>query len=128
SMAARASLLSGPGKCIIKRLDDQRIARRPAVPVAGEQAAPGAVAPRHEPEAVVLDLVNPALAGRGLVGGGWKAGFDEARPVRGQALPQTLDQHAPNLGGRRQESNRWMPRNPYCGRRQRWHRTDQRRP
>ena len=48
-------------------------------------------APGHEPEAVVLDLVNPVGAGRGLAGWGWEAGFDEARPVSGQALTQQFD-------------------------------------
>ena len=55
---------------------------------------------------VVLDLVNPVGAGRGLVGGGWEAGFDEALPVGRKPLTHTLDQHAANLGGRGQESNR----------------------
>ena len=59
----------------------------------------------HQPEAVVLDLVNPVGAGRGLVGGRWEARFDEARPVRGKPRTHTLDQHAPNLGGRGAESN-----------------------
>ena len=54
----------------------------------------------------MLDLVNPVGAGRRLVGGGREAGFDEARPVGGQALTHTLDQHAAYLGGRCEESNR----------------------
>ena len=33
----------------------------------------------------MLDLVNPVGAGRRLVGGGWKAGFDEACPVSRRA-------------------------------------------
>ena len=41
-----------------------------------------------------------------LVGWGWEAGFDEDRPVSGQALTHTLDQHAANLGGCGEESNR----------------------
>ena len=63
---------------------------------------------RHEPVAVVLDLVNPVGAGRGLVGWGWEARLDEARPVGGQALAHTLDQHAANLGSRGEELNRNM--------------------
>jgi hypothetical protein len=59
----------------------------------------------HQPVAVVLDLVNPVGAGRGLVGGGRKAGLDEFG-VGGEAPTHTLDQHAPNLGGRGAESNR----------------------
>ena len=82
------------------------IALRPVVAPAGDQPDAHGVAPGHEPEAVVLDLVNPVGAGRRLVGGGREAGFDEARPVGGQALTHTLDQHAANLGGRCEESNR----------------------
>ena len=54
----------------------------------------------------MLDFVNPIRAGRRLVGWGWEAGFDEDRPVSGQALRHTLDQHAANLGGCGEESNR----------------------
>ena len=53
----------------------------------------------------MLDLVNPVGAGRGLVGGGREAGLDEARPFSGKPLTHTLNQHAPNLGGRGEESN-----------------------
>ena len=42
------------------RIEDQRVARRPVVAVAGEQADADGVAPRHQAEAVVLDLVNQA--------------------------------------------------------------------
>ena len=42
----------------------------------------------------MLDLVNPVGAGRGLVGGGWEAGFDK-RSTR----------HAAYLGGGGKESN-----------------------
>jgi hypothetical protein len=59
----------------------------------------------REPVAVV-DLVNPVRAGRGLVGGGREAGLDEARPLGGKPRTHTLDQHAVNLGGRGEESNR----------------------
>ena len=51
------------------------------------------VAAGHQPIAVVLDLVNPVGAGRGLAGWGWEAGVDEARSVGGQTLTHTLDQH-----------------------------------
>ena len=53
----------------------------------------------------MLDFVNPIRAGRRLVGWGWEAGFDEDRPVSGQTLTHTLDQHAANLGSRSQGSN-----------------------
>jgi hypothetical protein len=46
----------------------------------------------------VLDLVNPVGAGRGLVGRGWEAGFDEACPVNGKPLTHTLEQHSGNVG------------------------------
>lgn len=36
------------------------------------------IAAHHQPQAVVLDLVNPIGTGRRLVGGGRKAGLDEA--------------------------------------------------
>jgi hypothetical protein len=64
------------------------------------------VAAGHQPIAVVLDLVNPVGAGRGAVGWGGQAGFDEARSVGGKPLTHTLDQHAANLGGRGVESSR----------------------
>ena len=97
---------AGPHLEVVHGLDHQRIALRPVVAPAGDQPDADGVAPGHEPKAVVLDLVNPVGAGRGLVGGGREAGFDEARPVGGKPLTHTLDQHAPNLGGRGEELNR----------------------
>src|SRR3954451_6550235 len=73
---------------------------RPVVASAGDKPDAHGIAPARQPEAVVLDLVNPIGAGRGLVGWRREAGFNEARPLGGQALTHTLDQHAPNLGGR----------------------------
>jgi len=61
--------------------------------------------PNPPPLHIVLDLVNPVGVGRGLVGGGREAGLDEFG-VGGEAPTHTLDQHAPNLGGRGAESNR----------------------
>ena len=52
------------------------------------------IAPGHEPEAVVLDLVNPRRAGRGFVGWGQQARLNEARPVSGKALTQQLNHAA----------------------------------
>ena len=49
---------------------------------------------QFEAIAAVLDLMNPVGAGRGLVGRGWEAGFDEARPIGGQTLTQQFDRHA----------------------------------
>ena len=62
-------------------LDDERVARCPVVPVAGEQPDAGDVAPDHHAESVVLDLVNPTGAGRRAIGAGWQAGRNEG--VRG---------------------------------------------
>ena len=58
---------------VVHRLDHQWIALRPVIAPAGDQPDAHGVAPVHEPEAIVLDLVNPVGAGRGLV----------ARPRRG---------------------------------------------
>ena len=85
---------------MVHSLDHERIAGRPVIAPAGNQPDANGIATGHEPIAVVLDLVNPVGAGRGLVGGRRKAGLDEACPVGGQALAHMLDQHAANLGGR----------------------------
>src|SRR5262249_56187599 len=50
-------------------LEDQRKASRPVDPVAGEQAHAGGVPTDHYSEAVVLDLMNPAGAGRRTLAG-----------------------------------------------------------
>jgi hypothetical protein len=67
---------------VVHGLDHEWIALRPVVAPAGDQADAHGVAPGHQPETVVLDLVNPVGAGRGLAGWGWEAGFDEAPPVK----------------------------------------------
>jgi hypothetical protein len=51
------------------RLDDQREPRRPVVPVARQQPHAGGTAARHQPVAVMLDLVNPARTARRVLGG-----------------------------------------------------------
>jgi hypothetical protein len=84
---------------VVHGLDHQRIALRPVIAALGDEPDAHGIAAGHQPEAVVLDLVNPIGAGRGLVGRRWEAGFDAARPVSGQALTHTLNQHAANLGG-----------------------------
>jgi hypothetical protein len=61
----------------VNGLDDERIARSPVVPIAGQQADAGWVSARHQAIAVMLDLVNPVRAGRSAVGWGWEAGFDK---------------------------------------------------
>ena len=100
---------AGPHLEVVHGLDHERIACRPAMIAPGDQPDADGIATGHEPEAVVLDFVNPIRAGRRLVGWGWEAGFDEDRPVSGQALTHTPDQHAANLGGCGEESNRMTP-------------------
>src|SRR5437868_5309908 len=56
----------------------------PIVAPSGNQTDADRVAQGHEPEPIMLDLMNPVGAGRGLVGCGWQAGFDEARPFGGK--------------------------------------------
>ena len=91
---------------VVHGLGHQRIALRPVIAALGDEPDAHGIAAGHQPEAVVLDLVNPIGAGRGLVGRRWEAGFDAARPVSGQALTHTLNQHAANLGGGGGESSR----------------------
>jgi hypothetical protein len=84
------------------------LAGGPVVALAGDEPDAHGVPPGHEPEPVVLDLMNPVGAGRGFVGGGREAGLDEFG-VGGKPLTHTLDQHVTNLGSRNQESNRNAP-------------------
>ena len=44
---------------LVHRLDHERVALRPVVAPAGDQPDAHGIAPGHEPEAVVLDLVQP---------------------------------------------------------------------
>jgi hypothetical protein len=53
-------------------------ARRPVVAVVCDQLDAGACAVRLQAEAVVLDLVDPARAGRRRLGKGREAGLDGA--------------------------------------------------
>jgi hypothetical protein len=96
---------STPHLEVVHRLNHERVAGCPVVAPAGDQPDAHRVPASHEPVAVVLDLVNPVGAGRGLVGWGWQAGLNEAGPVSRQALTHTLNQHAANLGSRSEESN-----------------------
>jgi hypothetical protein len=58
--------------------DDQRVALAPVVTTPSKQTD-AAIAPADDqPEAVVLDFVNPLRAGRRLVRDGRDAGVDEA--------------------------------------------------
>ena len=79
---------------VVHGLGHQRIALRPVIAALGDEPDAHGIAAGHQPEAVVLDLVNPVRPRRRLWGGGKQAGLNEVRPVRGQALTQTLDQHA----------------------------------
>jgi hypothetical protein len=99
---------AGPDLEVIHGLGHQRVAVRPVVTPPGNQPDAYGIAPGHEPVAVMFDLVNPVGAGRELVGGGWETGFDEARPVGGQAFTHTLDQHAANSRSRGEESSRHL--------------------
>jgi hypothetical protein len=60
---------AGPHLEVVHGLNDQREARRPVMTAPGDQPDAHGVPAGHEPEAVVLDLVNLVGAGRGLVGG-----------------------------------------------------------
>ena len=84
----------GDGKTILTYRKNQIVFSQGSVADAVFYIQQGNIKLIHQPEAVVLDLVNPVGAGRGLVGGRWEARFDEARPIGGQALTQQFDRHA----------------------------------
>jgi hypothetical protein len=48
------------------------------VTIAGDEPDADGIAPRHQPIAVVLDLMHPIRAARQPVGGGRKTRLDEA--------------------------------------------------
>jgi hypothetical protein len=50
---------AGPHIEVIHGLDHKRVALRPVVAPAGDQPDAHGIAAGHQPEAVVLDLVNP---------------------------------------------------------------------
>ena len=87
----------------LDRLGDEREAVREVVPVAREKpdAAPAPV--RQDPEAVVLDLVNPARARRRLAGRSRQAGFEAGNGLFGaQSAPElTCSGHRGKDKGRR---------------------------
>ena len=80
---------AGPHLEMVHGLDHQRKAVGPVIAPPGDQPDANGIATRHEPVAVVLDLVNPVGAGRGLVGGGWQARLYEGGST----------QHSAYLGG-----------------------------
>ena len=53
---------------VVDGLDHQWIACRPVMTAPGDKPDAHGIAPGHQPEAVVLDLVNPVGVERGLVG------------------------------------------------------------
>ena len=74
---ASPSIRAGPRLEPVRSLDDRGIARRPVVPVAGEQPDAGGVPADHHAKAVVLDLMQPSVAGRWAFGGTRQARLDE---------------------------------------------------
>ena len=87
---------------MVHGLDHEREALRLIVAAAGDKPDADGIAARHEAVAVVLDLINPVRAGRGLVGRGREAGFDELG-LSGKPLTLTVNQHPANLGSRSQD-------------------------
>jgi hypothetical protein len=75
---------------------NQREPARPVIPIAGQQADADGVPTDHEPISVVIDLVNPAGAGRRAIGGRGQARFDEAGGGRAGTR-----QHGWEIAGRR---------------------------
>ena len=53
---------------MVHRFDHERKRVDQSLPLPGDQPDADGIAPRHQPIAVVLDLVNPLGAGRRLVG------------------------------------------------------------
>ena len=70
---------AGPQTQLSQSLDNQRKALGQVVAGPAIEPHARAVLARDHPEAVVLDLVQPLLAGRRLQGGAGKARRDEAR-------------------------------------------------
>jgi hypothetical protein len=64
-------------------LGDERKAPGPVDAVPCQQPHANGVTSRHQPEAVVFDLVNPAGTARRVPAWGWEAGFDKARRQTG---------------------------------------------
>ena len=59
---------AGPHLEVVHGLDHEREAVRPVVAAPGNQPDADGIAPRHQPVAVVLDLMQPVGAGRRAVG------------------------------------------------------------
>ena len=100
-----------------QRLGDQREAMGEIVARSAIEPHPLAVLAGNDAKAVVLDFMPPARPARGALGGGWKAGFDEA----GRCLAGG-QQHVENqITGRRPQVEsvncpltiRWQPWRPH---------------
>jgi hypothetical protein len=59
-----------PDREMVQGRDDRGVAVRPLVRVSREKPDASRISPRHQPEAVVLDLVNPVRSRRRLLGAG----------------------------------------------------------
>ena len=62
-------------------LDHQRETIRPVIAPPGNQADADGISTHHQPEAIVLDLVDPTGPRRRMVGRGWQARLNEAGPA-----------------------------------------------
>ena len=67
---------------VVHGLDDERKAARPIVAAPRDQPDADRTAPGHEPETVVLDLVDPVRARRRAVGRRREARLDETQNSR----------------------------------------------
>jgi CheY-like chemotaxis protein len=90
----------------------QREAVREVVAVARDQADAAALPSRHDAEAVVLDLVNPAGAGGRLLRGARQAGLKNGyRPIVVQSASRlTRHGHRCKRKGLRRQSRVALPR------------------
>ncbi len=81
---------------MVHGLGHQRVPGGPVVALAGDEPDAHGVPPGHEPEAVVLDLVNPVGAGGRLVAGdgrqdSMKRARSAARRLRKRSIDMALN-------------------------------------
>jgi hypothetical protein len=86
---------AGANLKIVYRLHNQGETARPIVAIAGKQTDAHGIAPGHQPIAVVLDLMDPIGAGRGLVGGRRLARFNE--DILGDEMGSEAENRVPPL-------------------------------
>ena len=84
---------------VVHGLRDEWVERRPVVPPACDEPDAHRVPPGHEPEAVVLNLVNPLRAGRGLSAGEGRQGSMKLARSAARRLHKRSINMRPNLGG-----------------------------